>query len=412
MAKAAFVVKESVSELLSLENVQRNEGAALRLTMLRLLKEEPDLTFTVVSERLNVSERSVQRWCSEYRKSGLDGLMRAGVGKPQKASRIADYVLEELKVKLDRGELTTLKEMQHWLKRSHNIRYSIGGIWNLVNIRLKSGKFADQELPDTSGGEIGMQGQGGGDPFEPLLNFLNGLPVEAGILEMVEAFRDKLQALLGDVDRVSVNVRVSSRLTEASAGPLEGLNVTHYSAAGEQGSNLVVTSTDDERPSDRLLKVLQDRYAPVDHFYPPHVFDYHAGTHDYVGTIVLWRQLSNPPVSTHTLGLMVRLQPFLTFLFSDMIVRYQHSRPVHNVFQTALVSIGEQCGLTPQERKVLVLQLLGEPYKQIAHTLKISVDTVKHYIKSIHNKTNTRSQGELFARYFSIRPELKGIDPE
>jgi DNA-binding CsgD family transcriptional regulator len=50
-----------------------------------------------------------------------------------------------------------------------------------------------------------------------------------------------------------------------------------------------------------------------------------------------------------------------------------------------------------------MLLAYGYSYKQCADKLGISITTLKKYCSIIYRKTETRSQGELFARYFAPR---------
>lgn len=91
----------------------------------------------------------------------------------------------------------------------------------------------------------------------------------------------------------------------------------------------------------------------------------------------------------------------------SVIVEYP--RPIH---LTSLVT--EAYGLTPRERDVTELVLLGLVTKQIARRLAISEYTVQDHLKSVFAKTDTATRGELCAALYTrfyMRPQRAGTDP-
>ena len=67
--------------------------------------------------------------------------------------------------------------------------------------------------------------------------------------------------------------------------------------------------------------------------------------------------------------------------------------------QIALENFGSNDGLTPREREVVQLVLLGHNNQSVAAQLSISGDTVKLHRKHIYSKLKVGSQGELFFRF-------------
>ncbi len=91
----------------------------------------------------------------------------------------------------------------------------------------------------------------------------------------------------------------------------------------------------------------------------------------------------------------------------SVIVEYP--RPIH---LTSLVT--EAYGLTPRERDVTELVLLGLVTKQIARRLAISEYTVQDHLKSVFAKTGAATRGELCAALYTrfyTRPQREGADP-
>jgi DNA-binding CsgD family transcriptional regulator len=60
--------------------------------------------------------------------------------------------------------------------------------------------------------------------------------------------------------------------------------------------------------------------------------------------------------------------------------------------------LGLRCGLTRREREVVQLLVRGEPAKQIARRLGLSVLTVNGHLRSVYRKCRVRGRDELIAR--------------
>ena len=55
--------------------------------------------------------------------------------------------------------------------------------------------------------------------------------------------------------------------------------------------------------------------------------------------------------------------------------------------------------LSTREREVLECLARGSPYKEIAGTLSVSIDTIRAHIKGIYGKLHVHSRGEAVARF-------------
>lgn len=91
----------------------------------------------------------------------------------------------------------------------------------------------------------------------------------------------------------------------------------------------------------------------------------------------------------------------------SVIVEYP--RPIQ---LTSLIT--EAYGLTPRERDITELVLLGLVTKQIARRLSISEYTVQDHLKSIFAKTGTATRGELCAALYTrfyLKPQQAGEAP-
>jgi DNA-binding CsgD family transcriptional regulator len=78
---------------------------------------------------------------------------------------------------------------------------------------------------------------------------------------------------------------------------------------------------------------------------------------------------------------------------ADVVVTFQAAAMGH-VAET----VSAASGLTARERDVLHLLLQGEPAKQIARRLDLSILTVNGHLQSVYRKCHVRGRDELFFR--------------
>lgn len=246
-----------------------------------------------------------------------------------------------------------------------------------------------------------------------VLRFLNALPVTGEPLEWIPAFRDELCLLLGDVDRVTMNINIGCDLRNPETYS-PGIFITSYNSARSNESDGVLVSSGKEEVSqaEQLLEYIRDKGFPTNDYHPPHALDYYIGSQAYLGTIFLWRSCHKEPISKATIDTVAALEPFFIFAFSDLVARRQYSKPTDKTFLDAMESLTGAAGLSRQEQRVIILQLFGHSYKEMADMLGISVDGVKHHLKMIHRKTGARSYTELFAKYFMPRFDLQDNDDD
>ncbi len=128
-------ISESARTLTTLERRHAaNPQQALRIRMLRMLRENESLTLSQVSQLLGCSERTVNRWMKEYNSHGLDALLGSDDGR----TRIKNDELEALRSLLKAGDVGTLNEIQCWLRDRFGVEYSLKAISNLLQHRLKA----------------------------------------------------------------------------------------------------------------------------------------------------------------------------------------------------------------------------------------------------------------------------------
>lgn len=245
-----------------------------------------------------------------------------------------------------------------------------------------------------------------------ILRFLNALPVTGEPLEWIPAFRDELCVLLGDVDRVTVNINLSCDFQNPEQYRADMFITRLTSRVEEDGTVVVAQDTGKLPPSERLLDYMRTQGFPVELYHEPHIYNYYVGKQAYLGTVFLWREKNREPISNATRELVASLEPFFIFVFSDIVARRQYAEPADRTFLDALNSLIGAAGLSKQEQRVIILQLFGHSYKEIADVLGVSVDGVKHHLKMIHRKTGARSYTELFAKYFMPRFDLRDNDED
>lgn len=84
---------------------------------------------------------------------------------------------------------------------------------------------------------------------------------------------------------------------------------------------------------------------------------------------------------------------FINGYLAEKILSYFHER-------SNLPSL-EEYNLTPKEKEILNLLGKGFAYKQIAHNISISPETMNTHIKNIYRKLNVHSRGEISAKFGS-----------
>ncbi len=411
MARPKGSVDEALQVLLESEEAHNGTPQHSRVRMLRILKERPNLTFSQLSDELGCSERSLQRWWGVYRKGGLQALVStADRNTPGRKRRIDNATLQSLQQQLESEGLGALTGIQTWLASEHGITYSRSGVWNLLRStvgatprgwRVSHGADGPRRSDRPGFAVSGVSNQ--------VINFLNALPTSSDVREWGSAFRENLRNLLGDVDRITVNVNVDCRLDDPGEYATvlsirQNVKDSPSSSRDTRPQDSLVTVDKSQRsPSERLLDFAREQGFPMEKYHAPLIFDYYYKDIAYLATVLLWREIERPAIADSTRHLMVSLKQFMVFVFSDLVARHQADRPVDRVFHDALTFLVDDAHLSPQEERIVILQLMGHSYKEMADMLSVTVDTVKKHFKQIHRKTGTRGQAELFAKYFTSR---------
>lgn len=397
-------IQESLEFLLNLERHYRGESQEPRIKMLRSLKEDPTRTLEEAAALAGASGRSANRWWQQYQKSGVDGLL-ARRSSAASNGTIGRNELEELRAKLQSGELITLNDVQAWLRERFGLAYSLKGVANLLQRKLKARRM--WIVSEDSGVRIGEsrpQKATADAPIIPdkVLHFLNRLPLTSNMQSAVERYKEALLDLIGEADRVSIFVNVNCDLGDNAARDGGGMLITVDTASDAQGVS-VNTYPEGVRPSDQYLENFRAQGIPLDDYHPPFILDYYYNDSQYLGTLFLWRDRTKTAISERARRTVALMEPFIIYMLSDLIARYHYAHPVDRMFHDALSTMTAEAHLSPQERRVVTLRLLGLAYKEIADQLHISEDAIKKHLGSVHRKTGTRSYTELFAKYFTPR---------
>lgn len=242
-----------------------------------------------------------------------------------------------------------------------------------------------------------------------ILRFLNELPLMGDVVQWIEAFREALRLMLGDVDRVALKVNTNCDLINPEAYK-PGLEVAQYPQQKGESSETVVTSLDNgTAPSQIFIGDLRQIGHSLHDYHPPLAYDYFYAGCAYLGTVLLFRERTKPPISDKTNATMHALQGFMNFALSDLVTRNYYFRPINRVFYDILLGLVKEAGLSMQDIRILSYMLLGYSYKQVGDRMKVTIDTVRKHMKRIYRKTKTGSLAELFAKYFTPRLGIQGL---
>lgn len=394
-------ITETVRQLRLLERQHADSSGRERIVALRMLKSEPGLTLMELAGRLGRSRRALQRWLEAYRRGGI-GEMLSPVVRPGRPRRLDADAVRALRGELREARLGRITDVQAYLQRQFGLDMSTSGVWYVMRRDLSATPRGWITIHD----EVDRPHPNGLDSGRGInrrvIDFLNALPTTDDSRQWVIDFREALATFLGDVDRISINVDLTFDREDAETSQIV---TQHVQSSPTARSRMAITVARDraEAPSQRLLREARAGGFPVAAFHEPTSFDYFFGGGAYLGSVILWRNRSEPPISKETVGVMAELERFILFALSDIVARNKAARPVDTAFSDALRRMNADADLSAQEQRIVILQLMGHSYKEMADLLSVTVDTVKKHFKQIHRKTGTRSQSELFAKYFTFR---------
>ena len=362
------MINETADELEQLRQYYKGKPASRRLLFLYVLKSDPKSTIASASERVGISPRRGRYWWDSYRKSGLQGIL-------QRRSWGKDALLE-----LDKDE-------------------SYSG-----NSQIRKKRVT-------------------GDTADPVVAFINEMSSLVQSIDdqgVVEELKKTLLNYLPDVDYIVVNIRYGIDVHELESGPVHVLRQQVAEAA--LTGNVSSSSRDYLYTYKQLIEEGRQRGFPFDKYhYPPHGVDFYLDVgrrerskHDivdtYIGTLLLFRAISEEPMSQATADFIERMRPFISFVLTFIIAKRQLRQPGSGSMSKIIQQIATDAGLTLREQRVLTLIFNGSSYSEIAELLYLSLNTVQSHVKNIYTKTKVNKIGELFAKYvyhrqFDEKPE-------
>lgn len=130
-------IRETTAELEELIQEQSNPNLKERLQVLYLLQLPNAMSVSAVAKVIGRHRGSVQRWLSQYRDTGLKGLLekRQSSGRP---TVIPEWAVTSLKRRLDdpEGGFGSYTQVQRWLSETLNIEAEYATVHHLVRYRL------------------------------------------------------------------------------------------------------------------------------------------------------------------------------------------------------------------------------------------------------------------------------------
>lgn len=412
MPRTREPVREPLSQLKKLELDYADTPMAPRLLMLKMLKESQKRPMSEVAAELGVSQRNVMRWWKTYRTEGVDALLRYRPSGGRRPRRLDDEALAALQEKLETEGIGTIEEARAWLDERFGVRYSRSGVWYLMRNSIgaipRGWVTFHDDMAATTPNPTPQPTTPTGSIPEHILQFLNGLPICGGRKEMILQIRQSLLLLFPEIDHITFAVNFACDLAAPETyQPKSGISQYPNTAYVSADSN------SDSDPIARILSSLRQQGHQFDQYHEPLGFAYYHADIAYLGVVIIWKSADSSPISEGVSIMMSQLQPFLKYMLANVVAHDRLSRPIGAVFTSAIAEMVRDAGLSSQEERVVLLQLLGHSYREIADRLYVTVDTVKKHFKQIYRKTKTKSQSELFAKYFTTRISMpQDHDPD
>jgi len=412
-------VAESIAFLDKLER-SLPESMGERVRMLRLLKEHPKEPLRAIAARFGASNATIERWWGTYCDSGIKGLLDV---KPRGGNRhriLSSDALAEMRQLISKGVLTGPADVRRWIRERHDVEYSATGVRELLHsLGITAPRTKWRQRPSTARGTTQFHQDNNDeterrfatsatdssslDDLDDLLNVLVRLPTRCDLAVCADELRKSLRLILRDVDRISIDINTSCDLLNPNDYRPD-MMVSQSVVSGREETDLEVTAA---RSPGAMAAHLLERFrvqgVSLDIYHPPIWREYYYEGSAYLGTIFLWRERSEPELSERTLARLDALEPFIVFLLTDIVTRHHYAHPLERVFNEVVATLSDACGLGLQERKILILRLHGETYKQIADQMNITINTVSKHVSSIYRRTHTTSTIDLFAKYFAPR---------
>lgn len=372
-------VRESHEELKRLDRAWRGKPEHVRIRFIMAIQANPHARLQDLADHVDRSLPTVKRWWKAYMTLGLSGLLELGTST--RGPRVHDKRLGESTEQIAGGQMSTVDDVAAWIARLPEVEAK------RPTKRLERGSFGYPVDVSARSADAGFQSD------SRVIKLISSLSQSTDFNAWSAAFRAAMLDLLPDVDHVSVSVNV------------------HNGRPDDRNINIEEVPEAPDAFARRLVEQLHRRKFPKSEYHPPLYREYRLHGVAYLRTLVLWRRRGRVPISSATASFVDELQPVMRFVLSHYVVRHQLSTPVEHTFVHALERATDEARLTAQERRAMVLLLLGESYEEIANRLSISLNTVRHHIRSLFAKTGTHGHAELVAKYFSLR-YLRLREPE
>ena len=361
-------IRESLEELEQLRRYHKGTPQERRILFLSFLREDLRRTIPEAARKAGISDRRGRRWWDSYREGGLRKLLDLRIWKKEELKP------EELDPQFPEG-------------------------------------LGSSQLPHVASTDI---------DFPAFLVSVAGLADLKEPGKWARTLGDILIKALPEIDYSILSIRSNVNFDTISK---QMIFQQHLSPTGEVVHE--VRSAREKQSKnyfeDLIDKGKQRKFPFEQYHYPPAGFDFFVRAKEneeytsetstiHLGSMLLFRNSSEPPFSQVLLDLVERLRPFLTFLFTDFIVRTRFEKPGADLFNDAVKQVAGDVGLSPREQDVLLLEMLGHSYDEIGDLLNISPKTVQSHVRSIYQKAGVNRLSEFFARYFTPRtlfPEKK-----
>ena len=130
-------IRETVTELEALIQQQSHPNLKERLQVLYLLKLPDAMSISAIAKVVGRNRGSIQRWLSQYRETGLNGLLETHQS-PGRPRVIPGWAVESLQRRLDDPEtgFGSYTQVQQWLSETLNVEAEYATVHHLVRYRL------------------------------------------------------------------------------------------------------------------------------------------------------------------------------------------------------------------------------------------------------------------------------------
>ena len=111
----------------------------------------------------------------------------------------------------------------------------------------------------------------------------------------------------------------------------------------------------------------------------------------WVFSLIFSTLLNAPQYIEHlstNIGFLIFVYSFLKFRIDEIRIMLIHTKFRDDEFDKTVL-------LTPSERNVYELMVIGKSYIEISEELHVTVDTIKFHKKNIFKKLNVKSKEEL-----------------